>query len=475
MAKELGVPAFTYGHIMIDKSKTEMAAVHLLELSGDALGWLLCYFHMLQDWERFLTSAESGVVGREAQHSVMLALARLAHCREESAFKAQVGKTASGSRAGLHRDACNHNNGYALPARVSPGLPAATPASMHPCCSKRLPLLLPHPHLQLELLYSAHAAYPAVRGRMKSAWEPLAERWAWYGRVELLDLRANTNNPVERCFGLVKYTDLGRKTQSTIQELVDTLLSKTVARNMHNRGLMLAGRTTSEQQRAEQRAEQWVEQLVAGGAVHAASPEGSTTVRCESGSKKVCVGDLSCSCSYSGERVGRRGLGSRRHAGVMCELQGCRRAQHKLTCWSMYLPLAACPSPRNTSATHRQPPPTHLPVAEYVCIHIAAAARLVRYTPALRNRAATYLVESALIQVEEGTGICCCPALGDPMGKSITFRPADGFCTCHGFALHNTCCHLLAAAQLPNFQAVNLPVMVEAAEVDDEAVSVGAT
>lgn len=94
-AKEEGVEAFTYGYIMIDKSKTEMAAVHLLELSGDALGWLLCYFHMLQDWERFLTSAESAVVGRDAQHIVMLALARLAHCREEAAFKAQVGKTGS--------------------------------------------------------------------------------------------------------------------------------------------------------------------------------------------------------------------------------------------------------------------------------------------------------------------------------------------------------------------------------------------
>lgn len=97
-AKALGVEAFSYGYVMIDKSKTEMAAVDLLVLSGDALGWLLCYFHMLQDWERFLTSADSGVVGREAQHAVMVALAHLAHCREESAFKAQVGRTAGGPK-----------------------------------------------------------------------------------------------------------------------------------------------------------------------------------------------------------------------------------------------------------------------------------------------------------------------------------------------------------------------------------------
>ncbi len=88
---------FKYGYIMIDKSKTEMAAVLLLELSNDALGWLLCYFHKLQDWERFLSSSESGVVGKEAQHVVMLALARLTHCKEEAAFKQQVG----GERRGV--------------------------------------------------------------------------------------------------------------------------------------------------------------------------------------------------------------------------------------------------------------------------------------------------------------------------------------------------------------------------------------
>lgn len=107
-----------------------------------------------------------------------------------------------------------------------------------------------------------------------------------------------------------------------------------------------------------------------------------------------------------------------------------------------------------------------------MCIHIAAAARQVGYTPALRKRAAAYLVSSGLIQVEEATGICCCPALGDPLGKSMTFRPADGFCTCHGYALHNTCCHLLAAAELPAFREVHIPVMVHAAAENEGTVSV---
>jgi hypothetical protein len=159
--------------------------------------------------------------------------------------------------------------------------------------------------MQLDLFYAAHAGYPAVCGRMKSAWEPLAAKWAWFGRVELLDLRANTNNPVERCFGLVKYTDLDQKTQSTIQQLVHTLLTRTVARNMQNRALMLAGRTTSDQQRVEQRAQRLVDQLVDGGAVQVAQAPnqlGCATVKCQTGSVTVCIGDLSCTCRYSGER-----------------------------------------------------------------------------------------------------------------------------------------------------------------------------
>lgn len=91
VAKELKMEDFKFGYIVIDKSKAEIAAVKLLQLSGDALGWLLCYFHFLQDWERFLTSSKSGVGDRDAQHKIMLELARLAHCKEESAFKAQVG------------------------------------------------------------------------------------------------------------------------------------------------------------------------------------------------------------------------------------------------------------------------------------------------------------------------------------------------------------------------------------------------
>ena len=91
-AREASGSDFTYGFIMIDKAKAEMAAVRLLELTLDALGWLLCYFHYLQDWERFIRSAESGVGGKQEQHFLMLALAFLAHIQDEVLFQEKVGR-----------------------------------------------------------------------------------------------------------------------------------------------------------------------------------------------------------------------------------------------------------------------------------------------------------------------------------------------------------------------------------------------
>jgi hypothetical protein len=81
---------------VIDKSLTEIAAVKELVGTGDAKDWLLCYFHLLQDWERFLRSAESGIPhGRKAErHTVMVSLAALAHVREKTVFESQVGMPA---------------------------------------------------------------------------------------------------------------------------------------------------------------------------------------------------------------------------------------------------------------------------------------------------------------------------------------------------------------------------------------------
>lgn len=75
---------------MVDKAKNEIAAIRLLELEGEAEGHLLCYFHFLQEWERFVRSAESGVSGMDAQHRVIASLAHLAHVKSEEMFEQKV-------------------------------------------------------------------------------------------------------------------------------------------------------------------------------------------------------------------------------------------------------------------------------------------------------------------------------------------------------------------------------------------------
>lgn len=145
---------------------------------------------------------------------------------------------------------------------------------------------------------------------------------------------------VERLFGLVKYTDLDRNTQSTLQKLVWVLLEETHLRYVTNRGLMLAGRTTSEQQRSAAEEEAEVEALVASGKVRPAVV-GIPDLTYNVGSNTVCVGDLSCTCPYSGEGAGRRvgrghrmrGSGGRRRAGTALQ-----SVAH--TCWHQHFPSA---------------------------------------------------------------------------------------------------------------------------------------
>ena len=90
-AQEGGQAGFKFGYIMMDKSSQEMAAVRQLVLTGDAIGFLLCYFHVLQDWERFVRSSESGVADKGMQHRVLVELAKLAHTRDKRLFEDKVG------------------------------------------------------------------------------------------------------------------------------------------------------------------------------------------------------------------------------------------------------------------------------------------------------------------------------------------------------------------------------------------------
>lgn len=149
-------------------------------------------------------------------------------------------------------------------------------------------------------------------GNLKDNWEGCAAHWAWWGRLAVLDLEANTTNPMERWWGVLKYCHLQRSTQSSIQQLVDVLVSVCVPAAMKQRELQLAGRVRSDQLRRAQRLEETVAELASSGAVQplpGAGIPGLTSVKkLHGGEAKACLGDLSCTCAYSGEGGGVRAV-----------------------------------------------------------------------------------------------------------------------------------------------------------------------
>lgn len=108
-----------------------------------------------------------------------------------------------------------------------------------------------------------------------------------------------------RCFGLIKYTDLQRNAQLSVYQLLSSLHTITLPRYQQNRAHQLVGRTKSDQRRQEERVQRIVEEIVARGGVVLVpgGAPGLAWVYDEAGelSATVCLGDLSCSCGYSGE------------------------------------------------------------------------------------------------------------------------------------------------------------------------------
>jgi len=159
--------------------------------------------------------------------------------------------------------------------------------------------------MQLAAFYVGFKKYIKVVERLKRSWEGCAKHWAWWGRLDVLHMGFNTNNLCERFFGMLKYTDLGGKAQLPVPELMLKLVTVVTPRYIQNRGHMLAGRVTSDQQKQAQRQAVWVEKLVASGSVEAVEGSIPGLTRVQRGEDEpaviVCLGDLSCSCNYSSE------------------------------------------------------------------------------------------------------------------------------------------------------------------------------
>lgn len=75
---------FRFRHVMIDKSKAEICALGRLDIM-----WVLCYFHVLQELQRFLRSAESGVKDKAEQQRILREIRALKLCKTAAEFNSR--------------------------------------------------------------------------------------------------------------------------------------------------------------------------------------------------------------------------------------------------------------------------------------------------------------------------------------------------------------------------------------------------
>lgn len=133
-------------------------------------------------------------------------------------------------------------------------------------------------------------------------------------------------------------------------------------------------------------------------------------------------------------------------------------------------------APPTRNAALQPPAPTPPPAACDLCIHVLAAALAIGFTPALRQQAADWLVAKHAITVDEAGEVCSIEALASAHegGKQAHCMPREWQCTCQDRALHGTCCHLLGACQLPEFEDVEEPAaaaVLQEGEPDKDQVS----
>ena len=89
------------------------------------------------------------------------------------------------------------------------------------------------------------AGFPDVIANYTKNWQPCAERWAFWGRAEVADQSVNTNNHLERWFGMFKYIFLGGKKMTQLTQLVALLVEQVMPFYVKERVKKLAGLSSS--------------------------------------------------------------------------------------------------------------------------------------------------------------------------------------------------------------------------------------
>jgi len=208
---------FLFKSFMIDKSATEISAV------GQILQrmWHLCLFHMLQDWERFLKASDSGVKSKSDRVEILHALKRLSEIRDRQIFAAESAK-----------------------------------------------------------FLCTYASLPRVTAQYKKNWEEIAEHWAQFGRVDIADLRCNTNNYLERFFGTFKYIFCNRKRCSRLSDLVQIIMRDVIPHYIRDRMKKEAGLITGKFTGARAAHEYNVKYLHQSGSIEVYTSDISSLCRC---------------------------------------------------------------------------------------------------------------------------------------------------------------------------------------------------
>lgn len=227
---------------MIDKSRVEMAALR----EAGVKDYLLCLFHMLQDWERYLRSSESGVgsSAKDLRTSIMGSLRELARHRDKDRF------------------------------------------------------------LQAETEFLGRTDIPqAVKANYRSNWQDDASHWARYGRADLKDLNIDTNNHLERFMGVLKTSFMDGRKACTVADLIHLLVTKVMPYYARERQFKISGLECGAVVATLGRFDKEVAYLIdnaKSGAITASMPDVGlatvTSLSVDAAYYTACVADMSCGC-----------------------------------------------------------------------------------------------------------------------------------------------------------------------------------
>ena len=336
---------------MIDKSAIERKAITDIGAS-----YLLCIFHVMQEIERSLRKSDYGVHGpanAAARRVIISKIKRLMHLENQAAWEKENVAFKEWLRAEKH---------------------------------------------------------DLVADYYEKNWEADAPYWAAWGRVGKETNGNRTNNLIERWFGLFKYSFLGGKVSSRMEDLLRVLFFKVLPNLVNQRIRKVEGDHVTFAESADRRHDNAVDQLVSSNSVHIAPRTahiGLAAVMSSSaaGTYACCLADMSCQCYHN--RTG-------------------------------------------------------------VCKHLEAVARVskVKLDEAMLAAGVARIQEKDLLQALEGRGEGCevyaCRPLAFDKNSPIGTDGPEYFyvdlleqrCTCVCYTQHNLCCHLLAALPADKAEAL---------------------